>query len=60
MKSRVISITVFFMAIMIAVSFLFAVNDSKKNDPEYNGELIVSVNEVQQLMIKGETEKAQD
>lgn len=58
MKSRVISITVFFMAIMIAASFLFAVNDSKKNDPEYNGELIVSVNEVQQLMIKGETEKA--
>ena len=58
MKSRIIGITLFFIMLIIGTSVFFAHNDKKSCSPDSNGELIVAVNEVEQLIHMGETEKA--
>lgn len=58
MKSRIIGITLFFMALIIAASALFIYNDRTNYTPDANGELIIAVNEVEQLINMGDTAQA--
>ena len=58
MKSRIIGITLFFIMLIAGVSVFFVHNEKKSYDSDSNGELIVSLNEVEQLIHMGETEKA--
>ena len=58
MKSRIIGITVLFMALIIGASALFIHNDRTNYVPDSNGELIVDVNEIEQLIKTGKTEEA--
>ena len=58
MKSRIIGITLFFMVLITGVSFIFVHYKTEKNSSDSNGELIVAVNEVEQLIKNGETDKA--
>lgn len=58
MKSRIIGITLFFMALIIGASALLIHFDSRKFSADTNGELIVAANEVEQLINMGETDKA--
>lgn len=58
MKSRIIGITLFFMVLITGVSFIFAHNKTEKYSSDSNGELIVAVNEIEQLIKKGETNEA--
>ena len=58
MKSRIISISIFFMVLITAASALFIYNDKANYVPDANGGMIVAVNEVEQLIKMGETEQA--
>ena len=58
MKSRIIGITLFFMALIIAASALFIYNDRTNYSPDANGELVVAANEVEQLINIGDTAQA--
>ena len=58
MKSRIIGITLFFMALMAAVSALLIYNDRTNYSPDTGGELVVAVNEVEQLIKTDRTEEA--
>lgn len=58
MKSRIIGITLFFIMLIIGTSALFVHTDKNKSSSDTNGELIVAVNEVEQLIKLGETDKA--
>ena len=58
MKSRIIGITLFFIMLIAGVSVFFVHNEKQNYDSDSNGELIVSLNEVEQLINMGETQKA--
>jgi len=58
MKSRVIGITVLFVLLMIGISVLYSVDDSRRRDSEASGKLVVAVNEIQQLVLSGDSEQA--
>lgn len=58
MKSRIISITAFFMLLMIAVTVIFVIGDRDSNNSDRNGETVVALNEVEQLIRMGDTEQA--
>ncbi|MCR5816195.1 MAG: HAMP domain-containing histidine kinase [Ruminococcus sp.] len=58
MKSRVISITVFFMLVFISVTALYCVNDKSSENDDTNGELIVAINEVERLAADGDSAQA--
>ncbi|MBP5582022.1 MAG: HAMP domain-containing histidine kinase [Ruminococcus sp.] len=50
MKSKIIGITLLFMALITAASAFFIYNDKADYTPDANGELIVDVNEIEQLI----------
>ncbi len=58
MKTRIIRVTLFFIILIIGASVWFVHTDRNSYSSDSNGEMIVAVNEIEQLINMGENEKA--